>query len=70
MEFVNMADQTLLLKNADILCTMQEGGELKDNRDVEIKGGGLFARMAQFWGATGERNSIVLCTLCSQAGQS
>jgi len=27
MEFVNMADQTLLIKNADILCTMQEGGE-------------------------------------------
>ena len=59
MEFVNMADQTLLLKNADILCTMQEGGELKDNRDVEIKGGGLFARNGIIE-AVGESSSLPL----------
>ena len=52
-----MADQTLLLKNADILCTMQEGGELKDNRDVEIKGGGLFARNGIIE-AVGESSSL------------
>ena len=57
MEFVNMADQTLLLKNADILCTMQEGGELKDYRDVEIKGGGLFARNGIIE-AVGESSSL------------
>ena len=52
-----MPDQTLLLKNADILCTMQEGGELKDNRDVEIKGGGLFARNGIIE-AVGESSSL------------
>ncbi|MDA7593054.1 8-oxoguanine deaminase [Rhodobacteraceae bacterium] len=57
MDFVNMPDQTLLLKNADILCTMQEGGELKDNRDVEIKGGGLFARNGIIE-AVGESSSL------------
>ena len=35
-----MPDQTLLLKNADVLCTMSEPGE----SESEIKGGGLFAR--------------------------
>ena len=35
-----MPDQTLLLKNADVLCTMSELGE----NESEIKGGGLFAR--------------------------
>ena len=57
MEFVNMADQTLLLKNADILCTMQEGGDSKDNCDVEIKGGGLFARNGIIE-AVGESSSL------------
>ena len=57
MEFVNMADQTLLLKNADILCTMLEGEELRDNRDVEIKGGGLFARNGIIE-AVGESSSL------------
>jgi cytosine/adenosine deaminase-related metal-dependent hydrolase len=57
MEFVHMADQTLLLKNADILCTMQEGGDSKDNCDVEIKGGGLFARNGIIE-AVGESSSL------------
>ena len=35
-----MPDQTLLLKNADVLCTMSEPGE----NESEIKDGGLFAR--------------------------
>ena len=35
-----MPDQTLLLKNADVLCTMSEPWE----NESEIKGGGLFAR--------------------------
>ena len=35
-----MPDQTLLLKNADVLCTMSEPEE----NESEIKGGGLFAR--------------------------
>ena len=52
-----MADQTLLLKNADILCTMQEGGDSKDNCDVEIKGGGLFARNGIIE-AVGESSSL------------
>ena len=54
-----MADQTLLLKNADILCTMQEGGDSKDNCDVEIKGGGLFARNGIIE-AVGESSSLPL----------
>jgi len=57
MEFVHMADQTLLLKNADILCTMQEDGDSKDNCDVEIKGGGLFARNGIIE-AVGESSSL------------
>ena len=39
-----MPDQTLLLKNADVLCTMSEPGENESNIESEIKGGGLFAR--------------------------
>ena len=39
-----MPDQTLLLKNADVLCTMSEPGENEINIESEIKGGGLFAR--------------------------
>ena len=35
-----MPDQTLLLKNADVLCTMSKPGEIES----EIKNGGLFAR--------------------------
>ena len=37
-----MPDQTLLLKNADVLCTMSEPGE----NESEIKGGGLLRVMA------------------------
>ena len=39
-----MPDQTLLLKNADILCTMSEPRENESHIESEIKGGGLFAR--------------------------
>ena len=39
-----MPDQTLLLKNADVLCTMSEPGENESNIESEIKSGGLFAR--------------------------
>ena len=39
-----MPDQTLLLKNADVLCTMSGPEEHESNIESEIKGGGLFAR--------------------------
>ena len=48
-----MPDQTLLLKNADVLCTMSEPGENKS----EIKGGGLFARNGIIE-AVGESSSL------------
>jgi len=39
-----MTDQTLLLKNADILCTMAVPYHHEAASSTEIKGGGLFAR--------------------------
>ena len=48
-----MPDQTLLLKNADVLCTMSELGE----NESEIKGGGLFARNGIIE-AVGESSSL------------
>ena len=39
-----MSDQTLLIKNADVLCTMSEPEENESNIKSEINGGGLFAR--------------------------
>ena len=39
-----MPDQTLLIKNADVLCTMAEPKEGKNKAATEIKNGGLFAR--------------------------
>ena len=46
-----MTDNTLLIRNADLLCTMNpadgdtpEGGRPGDNVGAEIRGGGLFAR--------------------------
>ena len=39
-----MPDQTLLIKNADVLCTMAESKEGKNKAATEIKNGGLFAR--------------------------
>ena len=39
-----MPDQTLLIKNADFLCTMAEPKEGKNKAETEIKNGGLFAR--------------------------
>ena len=52
-----MPDQTLLLKNADILCTMSEPGENEGNIESEIKGGGLFARNGIIE-AVGESSSL------------
>jgi len=48
-----MPDQTLLLKNADVLCTMSGPEE----HESEIKGGGLFARNGIIE-AVGESNSL------------
>ena len=48
-----MPDQTLLLKNADVLCTMSEPEE----NESEIKGGGLFARNGIIE-AVGESSSL------------
>ena len=39
-----MSDQTLLLKNADVLCTMAGPDGCENNAEEEIKNGGLFAR--------------------------
>jgi len=39
-----MTDQTLLLKNADMLCTMAVPYHHEAASSTEIKGGGLFAR--------------------------
>ena len=39
-----MSDQTLLLKNADVLCTMAGPDGCENNAKEEIKNGGLFAR--------------------------
>ena len=52
-----MPDQTLLLKNADVLCTMSEPEENKSNIESEIKGGGLFARNGIIE-AVGESSSL------------
>ena len=52
-----MPDQTLLLKNADVLCTMSEQGENESNIESEIKGGGLFARNGIIE-AVGESSSL------------
>ena len=52
-----MSDQTLLLKNADVLCTMAEPGENESNIESEIKGGGLFARNGIIE-AVGESSSL------------
>ena len=52
-----MSDQTLLLKNADVLCTMSEPGENENNIESEIKGGGLFARNGIIE-AVGESSSL------------
>ena len=54
-----MPDQTLLLKNADVLCTMSEPGENEINIESEIKGGGLFARNGIIE-AVGESSSLPL----------
>ena len=40
-----MPDQTLLLKNADVLCTMSEPNEDENHVESEIKGGGLLHEM-------------------------
>ena len=52
-----MPDQTLLLKNADVLCTMSGPEEHENNIESEIKGGGLFARNGIIE-AVGESNSL------------
>ena len=52
-----MPDQTLLLKNADVLCTMSEPNEDENYVESEIKGGGLFARNGIIE-AVGESNSL------------
>ena len=52
-----MPDKTLLLKNADVLCTMSEPGENEINIESEIKGGGLFARNGIIE-AVGESSSL------------
>ena len=52
-----MPDQTLLLKNADVLCTMSGPEEDENNIESEIKGGGLFARNGIIE-AVGESNSL------------
>ena len=52
-----MPDQTLLLKNADVLCTMSEPGENESNIESEIKSGGLFARNGIIE-AVGESSSL------------
>ena len=54
-----MPDQTLLLKNADVLCTMSEPGENERRIESEIKGGGLFARNGIIE-AVGESSSLPL----------
>ena len=56
-----MPDQTLLLKNADVLCTMSEPNEDENHVESEIKGGGLFARNGIIE-AVGESNSCLLYT--------
>ena len=52
-----MPDQTLLLKNADVLCTMSEPRENENSIESEIKGGGLFARNGIIE-AVGESSSL------------
>ena len=52
-----MPDKTLLLKNADVLCTMSEPGKDESNIESEIKGGGLFARNGIIE-AVGESSSL------------
>ena len=52
-----MPDQTLLLKNADVLCTMSEPNEDENHVESEIKGGGLFARNGIIE-AVGESDSL------------
>ena len=52
-----MPDQTLLLKNADVLCTMSGPEEHENSIESEIKGGGLFARNGIIE-AVGESNSL------------
>ena len=52
-----MPDQTLLLKNADVLCTMSGPEEHESSIESEIKGGGLFARNGIIE-AVGESNSL------------
>ena len=52
-----MPDQTLLLKNADVLCTMSGPEEYENNIESEIEGGGLFARNGIIE-VVGESNSL------------
>ena len=52
-----MSDQTLLLKNADVLCTMLEPREYEKDTKGEITNGGLFARNGIIE-AVGESNSL------------
>ena len=52
-----MSDQTLLLKNADVLCTMDGPDGCGNNVETEIKNGGLFARNGVIE-AVGESNSL------------
>ncbi|NCX58115.1 MAG: 8-oxoguanine deaminase [Rhodobacteraceae bacterium] len=52
-----MPDQTLLLKNADVLCTMSAPNVDKNHVESEIKGGGLFVRNGVIE-AVGESNSL------------
>ena len=52
-----MSDQTLLLKNADVLCTMAGTDGCGSNIEAEIKNGGLFARNGVIE-AVGKSNSL------------
>ena len=54
-----MPDQTLLIKNADVLCTMAEPKESQNKAEAEIKNGGLFARNGIIE-AVGESSSLPL----------
>ena len=52
-----MSDQTLLLKNADVLCTIAGTDGCGNNIEAEIKNGGLFARNGVIE-AVGKSNSL------------
>ena len=52
-----MPDQALLLKNADVSCTMSGPNENKSHVESEINGGELFVRNGVME-AVGESNSL------------